>query len=165
MVVDSQRLFFDVFSYTLGVVLLCCTCVDDRAHCSVNVALLSFNLAHPCKNMRSCCGKVESRCLYSSDIFLTIHCECAVYASFLSWLNQRSQQFVRDNVLHVDGVGDEEVTAAQRGLRRYPVHEVVDRTLNDAKRDTVFETPVEEDDKVNPFFFVVFCMTKSWWQG
>lgn len=62
---------------------------------------------------------------------------------------QRPQQFVLDNVLHVDDGGDEEVAAAQRDLRRCPVHEVVDRTLNGAKRDSVFESSVEEDDKVN----------------
>lgn len=63
--------------------------------------------------------------------------------------NQCPQQFVRDNVLHVDGGGDEEVAAAQRDLRGCPVHEVVDRALNDPKRDSVFEASVEEDDKVN----------------
>lgn len=52
----------------------------------------------------------------------------------------------------MDDDGDEEAAAAKRDLRRCPVHEVVDRALNgalsDAERDSVFEAPVEEDDKV-----------------
>lgn len=63
------------------------------------------------------------------------------------------QQFIRDNVLCVDADGgeDEEIAAAQRDLRelrRCPVHQVVDRTLNDARLDCVFDPFSEEDDKV-----------------
>eukprot|EP00752_Nemacystus_decipiens_P012159 g10778.t1 len=62
-----------------------------------------------------------------------------------------AEQFVRDNVLHVDDDEDEEATAAKRGLQECPVHEVVDRSLNgaltDAERDSVFKAPVGEDDK------------------
>lgn len=71
---------------------------------------------------------------------------------------QRSQQFVRDNVLHVHDGGDEEEAAAQRDLRQCPTHEVVDRAINDAERDSVFEAVVEEDDNVsirhNPVSFI-----------
>lgn len=59
------------------------------------------------------------------------------------------QQFIRDNVLCVDADGgeDEEIAAAQRDLRRCPVHQVVDRTLNDANLDCAFDA-IGEDDKV-----------------
>ncbi len=69
--------------------------------------------------------------------------------SLLRFFSERSQQFVRDNVLHVDDGGDEEEAAAQRDLRQCPIHEMIDRTLNDAERDNVFEAIVEEDDKVS----------------
>ncbi|CAM9685156.1 unnamed protein product [Pylaiella littoralis] len=58
-----------------------------------------------------------------------------------------AEQFVRNSVLHVDDGADEEVAAAQRDLRRCPVHEVVDRALSSADRDNMLEPSVEEDDK------------------
>lgn len=74
----------------------------------------------------------------------------------LTLISQCAQQFVRDSVLHVDGDGDEEATAAKRDLKECPVHHVIDRALNDAitdaVRDNVFEAPIEEDDKVGIFF-------------
>lgn len=69
------------------------------------------------------------------------------------------QQFVRDNVLRVDNDEDEEATAVKRDLQGRSVHEVVDLALNDdltdAERDSVFEAPIEEDDKVGLFSFTV----------
>ncbi|CAM9897730.1 unnamed protein product [Ectocarpus sp. 4 AP-2014] len=60
-----------------------------------------------------------------------------------------AEQFIRDNVLCVDADGgeDEEIAAAQRDRRRCPVHQVVDRTLNDPTLDCVFDAFGEEDDK------------------
>lgn len=40
---------------------------------------------------------------------------------------------------------DEQTAGAQR---RCTVHEVVDRAINGARQDCVFEVPTEEDDKV-----------------
>eukprot|EP00903_Cladosiphon_okamuranus_P017102 g15757.t1 len=62
-----------------------------------------------------------------------------------------AEQFVRDNVLRVDDDGDEGATAAERALEGRPVHEVVDRALDDdltdAERASVLASPSEEDDK------------------
>lgn len=79
---------------------------------------------------------------------------------FFTPISQCPQQFVRENVLHVDDDGDEEATAAKRDLQECPVHQVVDRALNDdltdAERDSVFEAPTEEDDKVGLFLAVLY---------
>lgn len=48
--------------------------------------------------------------------------------------------------MHVDSdTRDEQTAGAQR---RCTVHEVVDRAINGARQEYVFEVPTEEDDKV-----------------